>query len=59
MELHEICEKAMKTEKIKNLTSYLKNFTSSPLNTAYDLLRVADTIWTEVNISELENIKIN
>jgi len=49
MELHEICENMMKTEKVKNLVNFMKNYTSNPLNTAYDVLTVADVIWTEVN----------
>lgn len=38
----------MKTEKVKNLVKYLKNYTASPLNTPFDVLKVADVIWTEV-----------
>lgn len=49
MELHEVNENAMKTEKVKKLINYMKNYTSSPLNTAYEVLKVADVIWTEVS----------
>lgn len=48
MELHEICENAMKTEKIKKLINYMKNYTSNPFNTLYDVLKVADVIMTQV-----------
>jgi len=47
MELHEICENAIKTEKIKKLIKYMKNYTSNPLNTLYDVLKVADVIMTQ------------
>lgn len=49
MELHEVTKNIMETEKTKRLVNYMKNYTSSPLNTAYDLLKVTDTIWTEVS----------
>jgi len=49
MELHEIGENMMETEKVKNLVKYMKNYTLNPLNTAYDVLKVADVIWTEVS----------
>jgi len=52
MELHEISENALKTEKIKKLISYMKNYTSSPLNTLYDVLKVADVIMTQVRNSD-------
>lgn len=48
MELYEISENEMRTDKIKNLINYMKKYTSSPLNTVYDLLKVVDVIWTEV-----------
>jgi len=48
MELHEICENAMKTEKIKKIVNYMKNYTSNPFNTLYDILKVADVIMTQV-----------
>lgn len=48
MELHEICEDAIKTEKIQKLINYMKNYTSNPLNTLYDVLKVADVIMTQV-----------
>lgn len=49
MELHEKCENLMKTEKVKKLVEHMKNYTSSPLNTAFEVLTVADVIWTEVS----------
>lgn len=49
MELHEKCENLMTTEKVKNFVNYLKKYTSSPLNTAFEVLKVADVIWTEVS----------
>lgn len=49
MELHEKCENLMKTEKITDLVKYLKNYTSNPLNTAFEVLKVTDVIWTEVS----------
>lgn len=48
MELHEISENALKTEKIKKLINHMKNYTSNPLNTLYDVLQVADVIMTQV-----------
>lgn len=49
MELHEVTKNIMETGKTKQLANYMKNYTSSPLNTPYDLLKVSDTIWTEVS----------
>lgn len=49
MELHEKCENLMKTERVKNFVNYLKNYTSSSLNTAFEVLKVVDVIWTEVS----------
>lgn len=39
----------MNTEEYKSLVNYLKNYTSSPLNTAFEVLKVVDVIWTEVS----------
>ncbi|XP_050429393.1 testicular acid phosphatase homolog [Adelges cooleyi] len=47
VDLHEECENAMKTEKVKSLVNYMKNYTSNPLNTMYEVLQVCDVIWTE------------
>lgn len=49
MELHEAKEIFENGEQFKNLQSYMKNYTSSALDTSYDVLRVADAIWTEVS----------
>lgn len=56
MKLHELIENVMKTEKVKQLVNYLKNYTSSPLNTAYEVLQVLDVIWTEVSSCNLKNL---
>ncbi|XP_025412353.1 lysosomal acid phosphatase-like isoform X2 [Sipha flava] len=47
MELHEKCENIMKTENVKTFISYLKNHTSNPLTTTFEVLKLVDAIYTE------------
>jgi hypothetical protein len=49
MELHEKCENIMKTENVKTFISYLKNHTSNPLTTTFEVLKLVDAIYTEVS----------